>query len=351
MTCTRRILLIYSLLIAGLQLATAQRMESMFYTIDNEQCFESFRSHIRSIDIVGPQSYKMDEHGNLWGSVDRRILDLSAKNNVKVMPLIVNVASAGFDQPSFHKLLHDSAARSRAVDNMVRVCRENRYYGIQFDYENIHISDKDAFTDFYRQAASALHANGFAISIAAVPRASEDVGPTDYHKWIYEYWRGAYDYKALGEIGDFISLMTYDEHTHRTTPGPVAGIPWMEAVIQFVLKGVPPGKISLGIPFYSYRWQPSYQNNLAHVWGRSLDYAEAIGLADRYKTEWRWDDREKVSYAVYPNEYLNEYLYLEDARSLAAKLALVKKYQFRGISVWRLGHEDPQVWKQINPVK
>jgi spore germination protein YaaH len=145
--------------------------------------------------------------------------------------------------------------------------------------------------------------------------------------------------------------MTYEEHTHRTTPGPVAGIPWMEAVIQFVLQGVPPGKISLGIPFYSTRWQPSYQNNLAHVWGRSLDYAEAVGLAERYKAEWRWDDREKVSYTVYPNDYLNEYIYLEDARSLAPKLALVKKYHFRGISVWRLGHEDPQVWKQINPVK
>ncbi len=348
MTFVKRITVVFLWVMVGLQVTTAQRIEAMFYTIDNEQCFESFRSHIRSIDIVGPQSYKMDEHGDMWGSVDRRIIDLSAKNNVKVMPLVVN---AGFDQPSFHKLLHDSLARARAVSNMVRVCKENRYYGIQFDYEDIHISDKDAFTDFYRQAATTLHANGYAISIAAVPRTSDDAGPTEYHKWIHEYWRGVYDYKALGEIGDFISLMTYDEHTHRTTPGPVAGIPWMEAVIQFVLKGVPPSKISLGIPFYSYRWQPSYLDNQAHVWGRSLDYAEAIGLAERYKAEWRWDDREKVSYAVYQNEFLNEYIYLEDARSLAAKLALLKKYQFRGISVWRLGHEDPEVWKQINPMK
>jgi spore germination protein len=40
-------------------------------------------------------------------------------------------------------------------------------------------------------------------------------------------------------------------------------------------------------------------------------------------------------------------LYLEDARSFTAKMALVKKYHFRGISVWRLGHEDPDVWKQL----
>lgn len=320
----------------------------MFYTIDNEQCFESFRTHVAWIDIVGPQCYKMDEHGNLWGSVDGRIITLAAKHKIKVMPLVVN---AGFDQPAFHKLLHNALARTKAIDNLLRVCRENMFYGIQFDFENIHVSDKDLFTDFYRQTAAVLHSNGYAISIAVVPRTSEDAGPTEYHKWIFEYWRGAFDYKALGEIGDFISLMTYDQHTHRTTPGPVAGIPWMEAVIQFVLKGVSPSKISIGIPFYSYRWQPAYQNNEAHVWGRSLDYAEAVGLAERFGAKWQWDEQEQVSHTAYSNSFLNEYIYLEDARSLKAKLALLNKYKFRGFSVWRLGHEDPEVWKVLSPNK
>ena len=329
-------------------ISPAQKIETLFYTVDNEQCFESFEANIRSIDIVGPQCYKMDEYGTMWGAVDKRILELAKKQNVKVMPLVVN---AGFDQSSFHKLLHDPVAQDRAIRSMLDACKANAFYGIQFDFENIHITDKDAFTDFYRKAAQVLHANGFAISIAVVPRTSDRVGPTDYHKWIFEYWRGAYDYKALGEIGDFISLMTYDQHTHRTTPGPVAGMPWMEAVVNFVLKDVPPSKISLGLPFYSYRWYPSYQNNQAHVWGRSLDYLEAKGLADRFQAPFRWDDREKVYYTLYNNEDLNEYIYLEDARSFQAKLDLVKKHSFRGISVWRLGHEDPGVWKTLNEAR
>jgi spore germination protein len=322
----------------------SQRAETLFYMIDNEDCFLSFKANIKNIDIVGPQSYKMDEHGIIMGSVDNRILELSRKNGVKIMPLVMNT---GFDQPGFHAFLHDSVARVRAINTMLRLCNENKYYGIQFDYENIHINDKDLFTAFYRQTATVLHANGFIISIAAVPRISDNPGPTEYHKWMYEYWRGAYDYKALAEIGNFISLMTYDQHTHRTPPGPVAGIPWMEAVIRFVLPGVPASKISLGLPFYSYRWQPAYQNNQAHAWGRSLDYKEAIGIAERYGAHWQWDEQEKVLYAFYSNEGLNEYLYLEDARSFAAKMTLVGKYQFRGISVWRLGHEDPEVWKQL----
>jgi spore germination protein len=322
----------------------AQRPESMFYLIDNEDCFLSFKVNIKNIDIAGPQSYRMDEHGIIFGAVDSRIMDLARSNGVRLMPLVMNT---NFDQPAFHAFLHDSLARTRAVTAMLRLCKENNYYGIQFDYENIHIRDKDLFTGFYREAAATLHTNGYAVSVAVVPRTSDNAGPTEYHKWMYEYWRGAYDYKALGEIGDFISLMTYDQHTHRTPPGPVAGIPWMEEVIQFVLQGVPSSKISLGLPFYSYRWQPAYINNQAHVWGRSLDYKEAIGIADRFHAHWRWDDREKVSYTFYSNEGLNEYMYLEDAASFAAKMELVKRYRFRGYSVWRLGHEDPEVWEQI----
>lgn len=335
---------VFALALLSTGVVWTQRVETLFYAVDNEDCFLSFKANIKSIDIVGPQTYRMDEHGIISGSVDSRILELSRKNGVKVMPLVVNI---GFDQPGFHAFLHDTLARLRAVNTMLRLCRENNYYGIQFDYENIHVSDKDVFTSYYRQAASLLHANGFAISVAVVPRTSDNAGPTDYHKWIFEYWRGAYDYKSLGEIGDFVSLMTYDQHTFRTPPGPVAGIPWMEAVIHFVLQSVPASKISLGLPFYSYRWQPAYHDNQPHVWGRSLDWKEAKGIAERFGASWQWDEREKVYYTFYTNDGLNEYLYLEDARSFSAKMTLLKKYQFRGISVWRLGHEDPEVWKQL----
>lgn len=322
----------------------AQRFETLFYMIDREESFQSFKANINQIDIVGPQVYSMDEHGTLWGSVDPRVMELAKKHNVKVMPLIVN---PGFNQPMFGKLLHNPAAQERAVASMVRVCRENKFYGLQFDYENIHVSDKDLFTAFYRKAAEALHRNGFAISVAVVPRTSDEPGPTSYHKWIFEYWRGAYEYKALAEAGDFLSFMTYEQHTPRTTPGPVAGIPWMEKALAFVLRDVPPEKISLGIPFFSNYWHPYAQGEETHVWGRGLDYAEAKGLIERFNAKVVWDDEEKVTMVRYSNDDLYEYIFLEDARSFKAKLDLVRKYNVRGISVWRLGHEDPEVWKVL----
>ena len=40
-----------------------------------------------------------------------------------------------------------------------------------------------------------------------------------------------YDYKALADAMDFISYMTYAQHTGGSTPGPVAGYAWMEEAL------------------------------------------------------------------------------------------------------------------------
>ena len=60
-----------------------------------------------------------------------------------------------------------------------------------------------------------------------------------------------------------------------------------------------------------------------------------------------WDDRQKVAYAFWENDGINEFLFLEDARSFQAKADLVPKYGLRGYSVWVLGPEDPKTWDAV----
>jgi len=322
----------------------AQKIETLFYTVDSEESFQSFKNNIASIDIVGPQTYKVDENGTLSGSIDSRILRLSKEHGVKVLPLVVN---PGFNQPLIHKLLQNPAAQDRAIRSMLDECTRFGYAGFQFDFENIHVTDKDAFTNFYRKTAEAFHKNGFELSIAVVPRSSDYAGSTDYSKWIFENWRGVYDYKVLAEAGDFISFMTYDEHTRFTTPGPVAGVPWTEADLQFVLKEVPPEKISLGIPLYSSYWYSTMQGEQVRPWAQQISYHEAMGVAERFAGQPHWDNQDQVFFAVFKHDGQNEYVFFEDAKAFAAKLELVKKYKLRGFSSWRLGQEDPDIWKEL----
>ncbi len=41
------------------------------------------------------------------------------------------------------------------------------------------------------------------------------------------------------------------------------------------------------------------------------------------------------------------FLFLEDQRSFSAKLKLAKFFHLRGISVFRLGTEDPRIWQKL----
>jgi spore germination protein YaaH len=330
-------------LIAAASPLASQKPEALWYSVGSEESTQSFLAHADKISIVSPQVFSIDRRGVIRGSVDPRVVAAAHAKGVKLVPLVMN---PGFDQPTIHRILNVADARRRAIANVVALCRDNHFDGVQFDIENVNVADKDALTSFMRESAAGLHRVGCTASAAVVPRASDQPGPTSYHKWMFENWRGAYDYKALAESLDFLSYMTYAQHTGGSTPGPVAGYTWMEECLRFALaQGVPPEKISLGIPSYSDWWYPSYdKKNGARMRGRDISYARVTELLRNAHVTPTWDDREKSSFAMWSNAGVYEHLWIEDARAFAAKLELVTKYHLRGYSVWVLGSEDPEIW-------
>ena len=261
-----------------------QRPEALWYSVGGEQSTQSFLAHADKISIVSPQVFSLDSLGVIRGKVDPRVVAKAREKGVKLVPLVMN---PGFDQPTIHRVLTVAEARKQALDNIVALCRDNHFDGIQFDIENVHVTDKDALTSFMRDAAVGLHGVGCSVSAAVVPRTSDDPGPTSYHRWIFDNWRGVYDYKALADALDFISYMTYAQHTGGTPPGPVAGYTWMEDALKFALStGVPPSKISLGIPSYSDWWYPTYDTTSgARMRGRSDLVAEVLDDPGRLRDE------------------------------------------------------------------
>lgn len=339
-------ILVFATMLLSVDLLHAQQTgERIFYTDGSEDSQRSFERYAQYIDIVGPQCLKVDEDGIVWGGVDKRMKEIAKKHGVKIMPLLVN---PGFNQEMLHKVLTSREAQERCVATLLDLCKKEGWYGIQYDFENIHIADKAAFTAFFKLAADSLKKYGFSISIAVVPRASDYAGEGDYQKWMYEYWRGGYDYKALGAIADFISFMSYDQHTRRTTPGPVAGYTWMERCLNYILQQVPKEKVSLGLALYSDYWFPSFTNpQTVNAWGRSLKYPDAIGIMESAGGKQEWHERDKMYYSVFERDEIYEHIYFEDVRSFTARLELVKKYGLRGISCWRLGQEDPAIFKAL----
>jgi len=327
--------------------AVIPRAERLFYYVDRESSWDSFRAHVDQIGIIAPQSYSVDSLGIVFGDVDPSVVALAKAHGVRVMPLVVD---EGFNQRELHQLLTDTVAQRRAIDALITLCRKNGYWGMQFDVEDLGISDRDRFTSFYTNAARALHGAGFAVSIAIVPRASDLAGATAYDRWMFDSWRGGYDLAALGRVSDFVSWMSYDQHTRRTPPGAVAGLPWMRESVDFALQSIPASKLSLGIPVYSDYWYVEAQPGTslrAGVTGTSVSYPWGMHLLERAGATPQWDDVQKVTYGIAPTGSVNAWVFLEDARSFAAQAALVPERHLRGISAWVLGMEDPRIWDML----
>ena len=332
-------------LLAVSHVAAAQTLEALWYT-RGEGSIPSFLAHADQISIVSPQVFTFDNAGAITGNVDRRIIAKAREKGVKLVPLVMN---PGFDQPMIHRILTVHDVRRRAIRSLAALCRDSRLDGIQLDIENVNLADKDLFTSFAREATDSVHRAGCTLSAAVVPRTGEDPGPTTYHRWIYENWRSAYDYKALADTLDFISYMTYAQHTGNTPAGPVAGFPWMEACLKYVLSlGVAPAKISLGVPGYSDWWFPAYDvKSGARMRGRDIPYVRAESILASSGVKAAWDDIQKAPFANWDEHDVFQHVWMENARSFVTKMALVTKYHLRGYSVWLLGSEDPKTWEAI----
>ncbi len=317
--------------------------ENLFYLANSAESYQSFLRNCDQISIVCPAAYSIDSVGVIVGNVDTRVLETAREKGVKVMPLFAN-----FDQRGIHDFLEDPAARLESIHLMLFYALEFHFYGWQMDLENVNFRDRDAYTSFYRQAADSLHAHGLVISMAIVKSSqpAPETGNDAFQLYMYENWTGAFDIKAIADAGDFISFMTYDQNMALTPPGPVAGMPWFLRMLQHLTDlGIPASKISLGIPTYSDYWFPTGDPRFgARSTRDEISYPAALDLMDRYQAKKEWMEDQQVYFTHWEEGSVFNWLFLEDARSFAAKFQVVESRRLRGISVWLLGTEDPAIW-------
>jgi spore germination protein len=340
-----------ALLVLGPPAEAQQPLE--FHFAYRPPAFEALRANIERVSIVSPEPFIVDAQGHVTGELEPRLLELARTHGVRIMPQIKNVSGGLFSQEVASAVVNDPVVRRRVIDAMVDICRRYDLYGMQVDLEAVHTRDRDALTRFYREAAEALHRDGRKISIAVVHRAEDSPGPTSYTQWMMEDWRGAYDLAALGEIGDFVKMMSYAQHTRRTPPGPSQGLPWLEQVTEYFLRHIPAEKLSLGITMAGSRYHAMADPERFHIHARSWSTGITREDADRlFETHQgmplQWDDRQKVLFGYIENGGVFEWIFLDnDVRSLDAKLDLVHRHNLRAINMWVSGREDPALWQRV----
>ena len=328
------------LLFLGAALAAAQP-KALFYMIDRPNSVQSFIDHADKVDILVPAWYGMDGNGLISGGPNPLVLQTAAQRHVPVMPIVANMVQA-----DLHKILTTPAARKALIDSMLTECERNGYSGFQIDFENVIWTDRDVLSDFVAEAAAALHKQGLQLTIATVPNGPGSPFKSGYAHWLYANWRGAYDLKALAQSADLICLMTYDQNTRWTAPGPVAGYPWTMQQLEYALQFVPKEKLSLGIPLYGYHWyagEPG-KDDKPNPTADYVGQQEIDQYVAAYHPRAEWDSFDRVAWFYFYQDDNREWVFYTDKRGFQERLNLVRDRGLQGFCSWVLGTEDPAIW-------
>jgi spore germination protein YaaH len=344
----RLTLLVALLLFCGTAYA---KPAALFYLTGSSEGIQSFLAHASKIDILVPTWYQVDENGLVSGGPNATVLAAAKAKGVPVMPIL-----AMFNKKGFHTLAGNPDALSRMNSALLREAKLHGYSGFQFDFENVDYLDRDNLSAVTANTAHQLHTAGLQLTIATVPNAPGYPGQGGFSKWIFTDWRGAYDLAALAKSVDLICLMTYDQNTRWTMPGPVAGWGWTVDNLDYALKVVPKEKLSLGIPLYGYHWYtnaPTTDKDGTEHPNVTADYIstpDVLRLAADYNGKPQWDAEDHNAFLFFYRDQLREWIFYTDKRTFQDRYELVKERDLQGFCSWVLGTEDPEIWNLLPDV-
>ncbi len=251
--------------------------------------------------------------------------------------VVANIENGQFSDELGALMLTNETLQNRLLDNIVATARRYGFRDIHFDFEYLRPEDREAYNAFLRKAKRRFEREGWMMSTALAPKTSA----TQRGRW-YE----AHDYRAHGQIVDFVVIMTYEWGYSGGPPMPVSPIGPVRRVLEYAISEMPAGKILMGQNLYGYDWTLPYVPGGPYA--QAISPQQAIALAAKYNVAIEYDTEAQAPHFRYRDENGREHeVWFEDARSIQAKFNLVKELGLRGGSYWKLGIDFPQNWLLI----
>ena len=303
-----------------------------------EREIQVLRESAKYLTYLSPFSHHVNADGTLKALADDTIINIGKANKDAIMLSITNLSESNFDTVAIDTILKSNELQQKLIDNIIIALRAKRYYGVIIDFERITPTNRELYNSFLRKAVIALHKEKKLVGTALAPKTF-DVQTGS--------WHGAHDYKAQGEIVDFVIIMTYEWGWSGGPPMAVAPINEVRKVINYAVSVLPKKKIMMGIPLYGYDWTLPYIAKAEFA--ESVGCLEAVVRAKNVGARIQYDIKSQSPFYNYVDKQKQAHVvWFEDARSMTAKFKLVSEYGLRGVSYWSLGKAFPQNWYLLN---
>jgi len=316
----------------------AKRVSGNLVFWDQSRGFDVIRANADLFSDISPFWYRVAADGHVTPYTteagasyeDPAILSFLRANGILVIPTVANILNGVWDGALVSRIIADPALTTVNIESLVQLAVTKEYDGIDLDYENLNASDRPAFTSFVNQLAVALHANGKLLTVNVYAKTSEP-----------GTWSGpqAQDWWAIGQVADQVRIMTYEYHWSTSGAGPISPVDWVGDVLAFARTTIPAQKIMQGVPLYGYDWVG--QSGVDVVW------EQAMALVRQYGATVQWDAASASPWFEYLAKRTRHTVWFENASSVDAKLQVNAAYDAGGVSFWRLGGQDPEVWSTL----
>ena len=306
----------------------------------NGYCYQGIKEGVISkyqsfLSTISPFTYRVQEDGSL----DSFQITSTIKNSKidKVMVIANIKEKGGFSGEISHQILSNSKTKSILINNCVEIIKKENFKMLNIDFEYVKQEDKDLFTTFIIDMKAKLNEINIPLSVCLAPKTSS------FQKGLlYE----AHDYQKIGQVADYLILMTYEWGYTYGEPMAVSPIPQVKDVIRYAKSIVPKEKIIMGIPNYGYDWKLPYKKGTP---ADSISINEAYDLAIKEKVEIKHSSSYLTPYFNYvDSQGIKHVVHFDDACSYKEKLELIIKEQIGGLSIWTITNSNIQLTKLID---
>ena len=283
-------------------------------------------------------TYGFRDDGSLIIPDDERVIEIAKSYGVSPIMLLSTLTEEGvFNNTLSGKLFDDTEFQDVLIEELISTALQKSFEGIEIDFEFIPQEDKAGYVSFLSRLKGAMNEANLPLFVALAPKTSD--GQTGL---LYE----GHDYRGIGEIADYVILMTYEWGYQFVPPLAIAPIKNVEEVVKYAVSVIQPEKILLGVPNYGYDWPLPFVQGESEAKG--LSTSAAFDLAYEKGAEIKFDEEYNAPYFNYYDENGVEHIvWFENARSVQARLDLVNEYSLGGISIWQIMRYFPQLYSLL----
>lgn len=284
------------------------------------------------VNVVSPTWFELKNgDGDIVSKADAKYVKWAHGRGMHVWALFSN----GFEPERTTKALANVDTRFKMIQQLLAFAQLYDLQGINVDFENVSLSDKDNVVQFVRELTPLLHEQGLVVSIDVTPKGGSDT------------WSNFLNRPELGKTVDYMMLMAYDEHwASSPKAGSVASLGWTEQSLARILDedGVPPEKMVLAMPLYTRVWTEKD----GKVSSKAIGMEKAAAIVKEKKLEPALDAAAGQHYVEYEQDGARQRIWLEDETSMQARVALVHKYKLAGVATWQRAFQGGNVWSTID---